>query len=107
MKALKKTPKYTFIVDLTDCVSPEDVKFEFIKAKATSGVAITEDDINFILTIGMTIALDTIDSAIAGIKYASYETNDVNKIKKIVKILKKKDPWYKRFWRWITFQKNK
>lgn len=104
---MKATKKYTFIADLTNCETAEEIKFEFIRAKATSGIAITDADITFILNLGAKTALEVIDDTIASLNYTQYEITDSNKIKKIVKILKKKDPWYKRFWRWITFRSNK
>lgn len=98
-KVTKKTVKKTvikpkFIVDLTKAETCEDIKFEFIKAKATQGVAVTEEDILFLVNLGAEIALKYIDMCI----------EEINK-----KATQPKKPWYKRFWGWLTkpFKKNK
>lgn len=106
MKKNIKT-KPAFIVDLTDIENCDDVKFEFIRAKATQGVAITEDDITWLVMLGSKITCSIIDEAMK-----DYEDNFVhvvkddklfNKLENILKeaIGKKKKPWYKRFWNWI------
>ena len=109
---MKATKKYTFIADLTNCETAEDVKFEFIRAKATSGVAVTDADITFILNPGAKTALEVIDDTIASAKVSVYKLTDSELAEEIgnlwIKCLEdfktpvKKDPWYKRFWRWIT-----
>lgn len=105
-KTVKKSTKPTYTVDLTKCETPEDIRFEFIRAKATSGIAITDEDISFILAIGSQTVIDTIDSSIKNLNVKSVEITDPKKIKKLIKLIKPKNPWYKRFWRWIT-RKNK
>lgn len=60
----KVTKKPTFIVDLTKAETCEDVKFEFIKAKATQGVAITEDEILYLVSLGATIFMNYMDKCI-------------------------------------------
>lgn len=117
-KVTKKTAKKTvvkpkFIVDLTKAETCEDIKFEFIKAKATQGVAITEEDILFLVNLGAEIALKYIDMCIEEINKKAVKIEDDKLFDELTKLLKKatqpKKPWYKRFWGWLTkpFRKNK
>ena len=97
MKATKKT-KYDFIVDLTKCDEPEWVRFEFIRAKAKAGVKLTDDDLDYIFTLGISETVDIINFCL---------TAFATEVKvSTTKIVMKKKPWYKRFWNWIT-RKNK
>lgn len=103
----KKSTKYTFIADLTQAENPEDVKFEFIRGKAKAGVKLTDDEIMWLVKLGSKITLEAIDESMAKMKpVATFSDVDGKKIEKIIKILTKKEPWYKRFWNWIT-RKNK
>ena len=116
MKNTKKTTnKPCFIVDLTGAVDSDDIRFEFIKAKALQGVKITKDDLAFIAFIGAKVAFETIDEKLNELyKSCSYTAIEDDKLvqdvlKLIDKATKPKNPWYKRFWGWITkpFKKNK
>lgn len=105
--AVKKTAiKPKFIVDLTKVKTCEDIKFEFIKAKATQGVAITEDDILFLVNLGAEIAMKYIDMCIEEIEKKTVKIHDEKLYKELTDLLKKatepKKPWYKRFWSWLT-----
>lgn len=103
----KKSTKYTFIADLTNAHDPEDIKFEFIRGKAKAGVKLTDEEIMWLVKLGSKITLDAIEESMTKMKpVACFDNVDANKVKKIVKILTKKEPWYKRFWNWIT-RKNK
>lgn len=103
----KKSTKYTFIADLTNAHDPEDVKFEFIRGKAKAGVKLTDEEIMWLVKLGSKITLEAIEESMTKMKpVACFDNVDANKVKKIVKILTKKEPWYKRFWNWIT-RKNK
>lgn len=111
-KTKKSTKKPAIIVDLTNVYTPEDIKFEFIRAKAHAGV-LTDEEIYSLVKYGSTLTLDMIDACIA-----EFYANNVRVIKddELVKQLTKvvmnkinpKKPWYKRFWGWITkpFKKN-
>ena len=110
-KVAKKTAKKTvikpkFIVDLTKAETCEDIKFEFIKAKATQGVAITEEDILFLVNLGAEITLKYIDMCIEEINKKTVKIEDDKLFNELEKLLKKatqpKKPWYKRFWGWLT-----
>lgn len=115
-KTMKKTNnKYTFVVDLTSAETCEDVKLEFIKAKALQGKKIDMDEFKFIIQYGAQLAFDTIDICIDAFlksdKYTKIEDDDLAKdiLKLVEKKIKPKKPWYKRFWSWLTkpFKKNK
>jgi len=101
----KTTKKYKFVVDLTKVETAEDIKFEFIRAKATNGVAITEDDILFLVNIGAKIALEYIDTCITEIESKTVKIQDDKLYDELTKLLMKatqpKRPWYKRFWGWV------
>jgi CTP:phosphocholine cytidylyltransferase-like protein len=102
----KKSTKYTFIADLTNAHDPEDVKFEFIRGKAKAGVKLTDEEIMWLVKLGSKITLEAIEESMTKMKpVACFDNVDANKVKKIVKILTKKEPWYKRFWNWITRKK--
>lgn len=110
MKTTKKTSgkKPTFVVDLTNCETPTEVKFQFICDKAKAGVKLSGDDILFIMNVGANVALDAVDEVIEENTAKMIYTADIDKkkVQKIIKIIEKKDPWYKRFWNWLT-RKNK
>ena len=109
--AKKNTKKPTFIVDLTNIECCEDIRFEFVKAKATQGVAVSKEDIEFIVNYGANLAINLIDSYIAKFCDANsvVQITDKNVVKDIVKYVEKKivkkEPWYKRFWKWVTRKK--
>lgn len=109
-KTTKTQNKYDFIVDLTKCEGPEWVKFEFIRAKATSGVKITDKDIDFIFTLAVYTTLNAVEYCLFNTELPDViKITDRKKIKSLIKVLTKKEPWYKRFWSWIKkpFKKNK
>lgn len=110
----KSTKKAKYVVDLTNAVTPEDVKFEFIKAKCLAGVKITEDEFKFMLMCGANLALDAleeyIEQRIAEEKRVVIQDDKL--VQEMLKLIMKhtqKKPWYKRFWAWIKnpFKKNK
>lgn len=111
----KKTKKPAFIVDLTNIESCEDIKFEFIRGKAKSGIKLTEEEINYLVQYGSHLTLSMIDQALE--KYCTIskpviitDKKLVTKISKFVmKEIKLKKPWYKRAFGWVKnpFKKNK
>ncbi|MEE3413864.1 MAG: hypothetical protein VZR53_00650 [Prevotella sp.] len=113
MKKNIKT-KPAFIVDLTNIENCDDIKFQFIRAKATQGVAITEDDIAWLVMLGVKITGDILNEIDEGCEKNIVRIQDDKLFNKLENILKeatgkKKKPWYKRFWGWIKhpFKKNK
>ena len=110
---MKKTVKPTFIVDLTKAETCEDIKFEFIRAKAKAGVKLDDEEIFFLVNLGATMAIEVIDECIEKLNAKTVHIKDDKLYNKLEGILKEamepKKPWYKRFWGWITksFKKNK
>lgn len=108
---MNKNTKPAFIVDLTNIESCEDIRFEFVKAKATQGVAVSKEDIEFIVNYGANLAINLIDSYITQFCDANtvVQITDKNVVKDIVKYVEKKivkkEPWYKRLWKWVTRKK--
>jgi DNA-directed RNA polymerase subunit E'/Rpb7 len=106
MKA-KKNNKPTIIVDLTQAETCEDVRFEFVRAKAKAGVPLTEAEINSVVAYGAHLTLDTIDSFCDQYQkmYPTIEIKDKKQVQKAIKaiesILKPKTPWYKKLWNWV------
>ena len=114
MKTTKKTKKVTkpeFIVDMTTAETPLDVAYEFAEAKVRAGKPITQDEADIIEKTGFATAANVVDACIADAeKHTTFIEDDKlaeDMIKMIKKYQNKKLPWYKRFWRWITFRKNK
>lgn len=97
-----KAIKPLFIADLTEAETPEDVKFEFIRAKAKAGVKLTDNEIMWLVKLGSNITIEVIDENITKLKPINVSKE---KVDKIINILTKKEPWYKRFWKWITRKK--
>ena len=115
-KMKKNTKKADFIVDLTDIEDINDIKFEVIRGKAIAGVKITDDDIYFLVKMGSMMTCDLINDAIDNLIENQVVTtiNDpelINDVKNLIenRIAPKKEPWYKRFWKWLKkpFTKSK
>lgn len=110
-KTNKSIKKYNRIVDLTNAETYGDVYDAFVDAKVAAGEPITEQEL--IRVKGNVI--DLMFNEVAGLlddfdKNTKYiEIQDDKLAKKFIKIIEnyenKKLPWYKRFWRWITFKK--
>jgi len=92
-KTNKKTVKPTFIVDVTECNSPEEIRRAFTLAKVKSGVAITFDELDhFVSTI-----VEDYNNFIASTVAAAFICDCCK--------FEKKQPWYKRLWKWIRGKK--
>lgn len=114
MKTKKNTKKVTkpeFIVDMTTAETPLDVAYEFAEAKVRAGKPITQNEADTIEKTGFMTAADVVDACIADAEKHTVHIEDDELTSKLLKEIKKyqakKAPWYKRFWRWITFRKNK
>ena len=111
----KNNSKITFVVNLTDVETCDDIKLEFIKAKSLQGQKIDMDEFKFIIQYGAQLAFDTIDACLDAFlksdKYTKIEDDTLAQdiMKLIEKKLNPKKPWYKRFWSCLTkpFKKNK
>lgn len=101
VKATKKVAKKfkpTYVVDLTWCTNDTDIREAFIRAKVKAGIAITEQELDFIES-------NAID------EYADFRAwVDMNLAKDVINFCikaeasKKKTPWYKKLMFW---KKNK
>jgi hypothetical protein len=104
MRNTKTTKKPLFIVDLTNCKTYDDVRFEIICEKARSGVKITDSDIQFIMKQGAFAAIELIEENVKLIKPIYMAETDKKTAEKIVNILEeKKKPWYKRLWNRLKY----
>lgn len=110
----KKTTKPAFVVDLTNVKTCEDIKLEFIVAKAKSGVKLDDDEIMFLINLGAILAIEVIDECIEKLNAKTVHIQDDELYHELEKLLEKavapkKTPWYKKAWNWITkpFKKNK
>lgn len=93
-KSIKKTSKPAYVVDATKCESGKDLKLAFIFAKANNAI-ITEEELMFLIGEVAEFTLDvkhTMDSAML-------------EIVRTLETCLKKQPWYKRFWNWLTNKK--
>lgn len=103
MKKTKFNPVYT--VDITKCENGLDVKVAFALGKHNAGLPLKDEDIFAICeyVVNKTSAeYENVFHILLSILFYSMEGQ-------IVEPIKKKTPWYKRFWNWMTkpFKKNK
>jgi hypothetical protein len=107
----KKVTKPEFIVDMTTAETPLDVAYEFAEAKVRAGKPITQNEADTIEKTGFMTAANVVDACIADAEKHTTFIEDDKLAEDMIKLIKKhqnkKLPWYKRFWRWITFRKNK
>lgn len=107
-----KTSKYSFIVDLTKAETPGEICDAFIEAKIKAGIPISETELIMTKSHLVDTLLDVLQEMIDDAdKHTTYIEDDKLAQKLLKEIEKattpKKKPWYKRFWRWITFRSNK
>ena len=102
MKKSTKKTKPTFVVDLTNATSVEDVKIAFVEAKVKAGVPITMNELLAYVRIGLDIATELQNCNVTIIESDELA---LKMLKLIKKYENKKTPWYKRFWNWITRKK--
>ena len=87
MKTKKFNPAY--IVDITNCENDREILCAFGIAKQKAGFAITDDELDAIVNENSIITI------IENTPIVINNTCDC----------KKKLPWYKRFWNWLTRKK--
>jgi len=109
-KVTKKTSKKpAFVVDLTTAETPLDIAYEHAQAKVRAGLPITQDEADVIERAGFVTAVDFVDQCVAECDAHTTYIEDDKLAKKLLKTIQKatepKRPWYKRFWRWVTFRK--
>ena len=100
-RIMKKTNKIPYVVNLTEAETPEDVAFEFARGKAKAGIALSEAEVMSMVAYGAKLTMEAIDDALIDMQPISFQTTDKKKIEKVIKILMPKEPWYKRFWKWL------
>ena len=83
--------KYSYVVDLSTIETLEDVAPMWAFAKHKAGLALTDDELAEICA------------------YTYREIGPKVTVVKMCECKCKKQPWYKRFWHWLTkpFKKNK
>lgn len=89
---MKKTKKYSYIVDLVDIETPADLLSRFADAKQKAGLPISDSEFNGLIERVTELASPTfcICECCVCTKAAS-----------------KKKPWYKRLWNKLRGKKNK
>ena len=89
---MKKTKKYSYIVDLVDVETPADLLSRFADAKQKAGLPISDSEFNGLIERVTELASPTfcICECCVCTKEAS-----------------KKKPWYKRLWNKLRGKKNK
>lgn len=97
MKNTKKIEKPAFIVDATCCVDGADLKEAFILAKVGK-VVLTEEEFIYVVERVVEHTLETVN--IAEKMFKSFD-----EVMKCIVKATKKEPWYKRFWNWLTNKK--
>jgi hypothetical protein len=114
MKTTKKTTKKVikkpdFVVDWTDIETNLDIPCEVIRGKVRAGLPISVSEADALERRGFYTAADTIEQLVDMCdQHTTYIEDDklANDMMKLIKKYQtKKQPWYKRFWRWITFRK--
>ena len=108
MKTTKKTTKKfkpAFVVDLTECYDAEDVRQAFIEAKLNADIALSYNEVMKLLEVKIEDAiLDFVDDLFDGhncvVVNEDGELVALDAIKATIK-----EPWYKRFWKWLTGRK--
>jgi len=109
-KTKKPVKQAKFIVDYTNVEYPEDLQYEIIAAKARAGIAISEDDVKYLVMYGAKVSMAYVNDIMA--EYNAHTTfiEDDDLARKMLKLLKKrtekKTPWYKRIFKWPFGKKN-
>ena len=105
-----KSDNKIIIVDLTKVKNVNDITDAFILAKVNAGVPISIEEL-------ICAKFNSIDRVFSELEEYEYELSskttfieDDELAKELISIIDtytkpKKKPWYKRFWRWITFRK--
>lgn len=111
VKTVRSARKPDFVVDWTNIEMYLDVPYETAQGKIRAGLPISQDEADVIEKMGFMTAADIVDTMLnEAEKHTTYIEDDKladDMLKLIKKYQTKKQPWYKRFWRWITFRKNK
>ena len=108
-KKTSKAKKPDFVVDMTVASTPLEIAYEEAQGKVRAGLPISQDEADTIEKVGFFTACDVVQKCVdeidANTTYIEDDKLADDMIKLIKKYQNKKQPWYKRFWRWITFRK--
>ena len=117
MKTTKKTTKSTkatkvtktakakcpeLVVNLTDVITTDDLKYEIVTAKVRAGIAVTEDELADFESVVIKDTMDmcnVLERLADVVKYAADVFIGANEPKQ-------KLPWYKRLWKKLFGKKN-
>ncbi len=89
---MKKTKKYSYIVDLVDVETPADLLSRFADAKQKAGLPISDSEFNGLIERVTELASPTFCICECCV---------------CTKAAPKKKPWYKRLWNKLRGKKNK
>ena len=110
-KKTSKAKKPEFVVDMTTAETPLEIAYEEAQGKVRAGLPISQQEADTIEKVGFFTACDVVQSCVDELDAHTTYIEDDKLAEKLLKEIKKhqakKAPWYKRFWRTITFRKNK
>lgn len=105
-----KKNKYTFVVDLTECIDDVDVFVAIAREKVNAGVPITKFEYNATVGHAVSEAIDSVESIKAFVTEAITKAfapiaNEADIANEAEKETPKKKNIFARFWDWITRKK--
>ena len=102
IKTTKSTKKPALVVDFTDEFNIENSRFAFIEAKLKQNIPFTQNDFDFVGNLMRDYVLKTMFNEYNAVVNANGTLIHCNAIEIVAK---KKQPWYKRLWNWVTRKK--
>ena len=103
-KTKKPAFKPAFVADLTWCETAEDVYEEILTAKYEAKVPLTNYEVGKFCEYKIAQALDQfVDDLFCGHNAVVIDNCEVKAFDAVKVTIKQ--PWYKRFWNWITRKK--
>ena len=93
-KSVKKTKKPEFIVNAYNVETANDININVVYAKVRAGKPITESELDSVIINYTRKAVDFMAVMTAAIWCSDASC-----------VCPKKQPWYKRFWNWLTHKK--
>lgn len=101
-KIIKNTVKPAYVVDVTDCYDMYDFSLAFAIAKQKAGQPLTDENLDIICTA----AVDSLLNALSDLGAINKKNHCIEIVRNItVCDCRKKEPWYKRFWKWLVGRK--
>jgi len=79
----KKTVKPVYTVDISNCEDANDILLAFANAKQKAGLPITDEELECLINENSVMII----------------------VENVCEVKKKKLPWYKLFWNWVTRKK--